>query len=160
VICKGTGVVFDLVDGARVIPPARYGMLHDPSGKEWPARSVLVGPFAKGPLADEDEIPRDARDYLGRKHRVHRGVAIFPPRSLATWTHLGDVASAKKAGGRIRYVRGGTKAPGGFHHPFNAPSLATLMKGHGRSVLYRCGQWLRLELPRGAMLDARGFVWP
>ena len=150
---KGTSVAFELVDGREIDAPGK-GMLHDATGREWPARSVLVGPFKRG-RATKD-VSEDARDYLGRTYTIKQGNAKteIVPRGLWSWERVGEVA-------RIYYTRGGTKYPGRFQHPFNKrSSLAVLVKGKGKVTLYQWRGWYRLELPKGAILDSRGFVWP
>ena len=153
-VLKGTDVAFELEDGREIEASKRYGMLHDETGREWPARSVLVGPFRKG--GEAEDPPRRARDYLGRTYTIKQGEAKteIVPRALWNWDELGQVA-------RIYYLRGGTKAPGRWQHPFNKRSaFAVLVKGPGKVTLYKWGAWYRLQLPRGAMLDSRGIVWP
>lgn len=128
-------------------------MLHDPSGRAWPARSVLVGPF-RGNLrrAAPDEVSPAARHYLGGSHDPKIGSVDTPPKDLGQWTYVGDVE-------RIRYTRTGRKSPGRYQHPFNE-GLMAMIHGRRKVRLYRRGRYYRLELPRGAMLDARGYVWP
>lgn len=151
-ICKGKKVIFELASGEDIKPPAAYGLLHDPHGREWSSRSLLVGPFTQGGTADADDVPDDAREYLGKSHRIKRGSTTLPPRR-GPWEKLGEVAV-------LYYWRGGTRAPGGMRHPFGKVSIATLVKGKGRAHLSRCGRWYRLNLPPGALIDSRGLVWP
>ena len=153
-VLKGTDVAFELEDGREIEASKRYGMLHDETGREWPARSVLVGPFRKG--GEAGDPPKRARDYLGRTYTIKQGEAKteIVPRALWNWDELGQVA-------RIYYLRGGTKAPGRWQHPFNKRSaFAVLVKGPGKVTLYKWGAWYRLQLPRNAILDSRGFVFP
>jgi hypothetical protein len=152
VIRKGSRVLFEMTDGSDVIPKASHAMLHDPSGKYWPARSVLVGPIDKGGATDE--APKAATQYLGRSYRIHEGSCALPPRALGEWEPLGDVEC-------IYYHRHGNKARGRFRHEFNRKtSLHVLFKGKRRVRLYGWGDWCRLELPRDAVVDDRGLVFP
>lgn len=153
---RGTAVRFELADGSEIAAPAKDGLFYDDSGRDWPARSLLVGPFKRGGPADQDEVPKRTREYLGRTYTIRQGEAKteIVPRALWHWEKLGEVA-------RIYYRRGGTKAPGSYQHPFNKRyAMAVLMKGKGKVTLYRWGKWRRLEMPRGAILDNRGIVWP
>lgn len=152
-IDKGGSVALDLKDGRTIRPPGE--MLHDPSGKAWPRSSVLIGP-SRGQLraATRDEFDDDAQSYLGRDHLARASTLETPPKPLgAGWTYVGDVEE-------IRYTRRGRKQPGAYYHPFNKMGLTRLIHGKGRVRLYRRGRYHRLELPRNATLDARGFVHP
>lgn len=152
-IVKGRSTRFEMVDGPDVT--CSGGMIHDPSGRAWPKNSVLCGPFRpRVRAATPKEYRGWARDYLGTSHRPMVGIVDVPPRTLSEWTYLGEVE-------RIYYTRIGAKRPGRYVHTFNKPSaFATLVRGNGRVRLYRRGRFVRLELPRGAQLDARGYVWP
>lgn len=151
-IVKGRSVSFDLVDGYKIDAPAAWGMIHDPTGRYWKRTSVLVMPFDK--LGAEVEGDKHSRDYLGRTHRTRAGDVRLPPRPLGEWKLEGAVS-------KIWYTRHGAKHGGKrFQHSFNAPSLARLFKGRGKVRLYSRTGAFRLELSRGAMLDARGYVWP
>ena len=156
-ICKGTHAIFEFEGGGAITPPASYGLLHDPTGKTRSSRHVFCGPFEHaGERVDQDEVPKDARAYLGRKHVVKGGSADLPPRS-AKWDVVGDLKT-------IYYKRGGTKAPGKYRHEFNKPRgtfiIVHAIKGHGTVSLWKHGNWYAVVFPRGAMIDDRGFVWP
>jgi hypothetical protein len=153
-IVKGRACRFEMKDGPDV--SCAGAMIHDPSGRHWPKNSVLCGPFrARVRRASDDEYRGAARDYLGTTHQASVGVVQMPPRSLGEWTYVGEVD-------RIFYTRTGRKRPGRYQHPFFKPTaLATLVRGRrGKVRLYRRGQFCRLELPRGAQLDNRGYVYP
>jgi hypothetical protein len=79
---------------------------------------------------------------------------------LSSWKKIGEIGTLGDRQGTIWYTRGGTKAPGRFKHRFNKASLIRLIKGKGRVVLYEYVSWLRIELPRGAIVDDRGIVSP
>jgi hypothetical protein len=155
-ICKGTEVLIELVDGSDVLGEA---LLHDPTGKWWPSRSCLIGSFDKLPtVAKPKEAPKEAAQYLGRSYVIRAGSVTLPPRAIGLWDKIGQVEA-------IYYRRQGIKARGRFRHRFNrrgllARLLSALIKGEGKLTLYQYGRWYRLELPRTAILDDRGFVWP
>jgi hypothetical protein len=153
-LVKGTHVAFDMADGGETVLRASAGMMHDPSGHSWPRCSLLVGPYR---IIDADE-PDDeqARSYFGRQHRLREAVVDRPPpRDRTGWRRLGPVE-------QIYYTRPGSRYRGRFRHPFNAPGIMTrIFKGNGiRPVLYAHHSFLRLEMSRGCLLDARGIVWP
>jgi hypothetical protein len=149
-----------MCDGRRIKPGGT--MMHDPSGKAWPAKSLLIGPFRAGTHGRvPDEHYEGAPEYyLGRGYRARYGTVRLPPRALRRWQFVGYVSRGGPEDGEIRYHRRGSRAPGGFYHPWNRRSLMTLIHGHGRVRLYRLGSFYRLEMPRGAVVDDRGFVWP
>jgi len=143
-IAKGRNVFVDLSDGREVTLPGT--MLHDPEGKAWPRNSVLFGPIARGHRgAPPDD---DAQAYFGSGYRAKVGSAKVPPRGLQGWQRVGTVTD-------IYYTRGGRSHPGRYHHGFGQG-----MFNHGRVTLYRRGRWWRIQLPRGSVLNARGFVKP
>jgi hypothetical protein len=151
-INKGRSCRFIMVEGPDV--SCGGGMMHDPSGRWWPKNSVLCGPFRKLRAAQPDEGSSQAKHYLGDSHRAVVGVIDTPPKPLSGWTYLGEVDE-------IRYTRTGRKRPGRYFHPFSKPgALATIIKGKGKARLYRYGRFCRLDLPHGAILDTRGYVWP
>lgn len=150
-VSKGHSCIFEMVDGRDI--STKGGMLHDPSGKTWPSRSVLIGPFRGGlRKADPDEVDAAAKHYLGSSHPAKIGMVDTPPKDLTSWTYVGDVEN-------ILYTRTGRRRPGRYEHPFNK-SWVTLFTGKKRVKLYRRGRYYRLQLPRGAILDSRGFVVP
>ena len=151
-IAKGRACRFDMKDGSSI--SARGGMLHDPSGRYWPRNSILIGPFRpRRRKVTDEEYRGSAVDYLGRRHKAYVGSIDTPPKSLAGWTYEGEVET-------LWYTRGGTKARGRFYHDVNGHALSTAIKGRGKIRLYRRGRFYRLQLPRGAILDSRGYVWP
>jgi hypothetical protein len=151
-IVKGKAVSFDMTDGSGIDAPARSAMLHDPRGKFWKKNSILVAPFKKlGQTSDGDS---DSKDYLGRTHLTRVGDVPLPPKELSAWTYEGEVSE-------VWYTRHGAKYGGKrFRHAFNKSLLGRLVKGRGKARLYSRGSLYRLELPRGAIVDGRGFVFP
>lgn len=150
---KGTHVRIVLDSGAALLVPARYGLLHDPTGREWPFCSVLVGPYREGrrrPIEPSSKV----RQYFGRKASLYEGEVTMPPRAMKEWRQIGTAIR-----GRIYYLRGGTKYPGRFRHRFNKGWTAMLLGKKG-VVIYRAGRFLRIELPDGCTIDDRGFVIP
>ena len=84
IICKGFSVSFKLANGKTVKAPGGYGLLHDPSGRDWAKCSGLVCSFSKGGDEIDDAA---ARDYFG--HTPREGTMRLPPRSLSAWRKLG-----------------------------------------------------------------------
>lgn len=152
IIVKGRTVSFDMVDGSEVDAPSSAAMMHDATGRYWKRTSVLVGRFAKS--SETTDGDKYSRDYLGHSHLTHVGDVALPPRDLSSWQYEGEVE-------RIWYTRTGKKNGGRrFQHQFNKAGLQRLVRGRGKARLYKCGAWYRLELPQGAQLDSRGYVWP
>jgi hypothetical protein len=141
-ICKGFSVSFVLASGKKVKAPGGYGLLHDPSGRDWAKCSGLVAPFQKGGGEIDD---REAKDYFG--HAPREGALSLPPRALSSWKKLGVVSE-------ILYTR---RRPGRlpadhqdqYFHPFK-----------GTATLYRRGRMLRLELGADCSWSWRGIVRP
>jgi hypothetical protein len=149
-IAKGRACLFEMVDGSDV--KCAGGMLHDPSGRWWPARSVLIGPFrARLRKATDDEFRGEAKQYFGGDYNAQMGTVNTPPKALSGWRYVGEVE-------RIYYTRSGRRG-GRYQHPFNE-GLQSLLYGKKSVRLYRRGKFCRLELPRGARLDDRGFIRP
>lgn len=153
-IVKAHRVAFDLMSGRKVTAAPTYGMLHDPSGEDWPKDSVLVMRYTRSGRAIKSDGAMAS--YLGGDYQARSGEADLPSRSLEGWKKLGDVKT-------IYYVRTGKRAPGGFYHHFGKGAALEhkIFRGEGdKPVLYRKGKTLRLELPAGSTLNWRGFVWP
>ena len=160
-IAKATAVRLHMADG-RLIKP-RGTMMHDESGRAWPRNSLIIGPFkpnTHGPVPD-NRFEGAPRYYLGRGYKARYGTVNLPPRSLRAWKFVGYASRGEPEDGEIQYVRRGIRAPGGFYHPWNKPMLFGLIQGgKGRVRLYRYGAFYRLEMPRGATVNDRGFVRP
>jgi hypothetical protein len=152
-VTKGTRVGFDMEDGQEINAPPGYGMLHDPTGKSWARCSLLIAPFRRGGLAQEDEVPSYARAYLGRRYRPRIGDVVLPEKSLVGWDRLGRVS-------RIWYTRGGSKAPFRFQHPIGKKTIFSIFRGKDQATLYKKGRYYRVQLGRACVLDDRGIVHP
>lgn len=155
---KGRRVLFVLTDGTEIEPPASYAMLHDPSGRWYSKRAVIVGPFtARGPAVNDP--PADAVAYLGPSVRC--GNVDLPPRALGDWKRIGVLRSEDEPG--IFYERTGKLCRGNCskRHVFNKSALDRVLLGRGRATLYSWGRWHRVELTgRTVILDDRVFGWP
>jgi hypothetical protein len=152
-LCRGTRVILELTEGRDIKPPAGYGLLHDTEGKEWPKNVVLLGPFRRG--GKTEEVPSRVRYYLGRTHIIHQGHAATEslPRELSAWKEVGKLRV-------LYYCRGGTKGPGCAHHKLNKSIIDRLLHGRGTVTVYKHGRWYRLQFPRNARMDDRGFLYP
>lgn len=157
-IAKGNEVSFKLVGGSEIFAPATYSMLHDPTGEDWPADSVLVAPL-KSKGRNELDYP-EAEDYFGAPPL--EGKFELPSKNLKAWKSLGEVS-------RIDYSRKRplglfTAFKGDYRHEFDGTEGAFGFLFHvfeaAKPVLFKCGRMLRLELPFGASLNERGFIWP
>ena len=146
---KAHGVSFVMKDGKTVRAPHGHGLLHDEDAQVWPRCSVLVGPCAIG-QRDASLTPK-ARAYFGPGYRARSGQVVLPPRHLSTWKRIGEVE-------RIFYVRDGNIMGGQrFRHRYADRRFFIFPI---RTVLYRHGRFLRLELPGGCIVNRRGFVSP
>lgn len=156
-LCRGTRVSLKLEDGSSL--SFEGAAMHDATGRAWPKCSVLIGPFPRegARQATEEEMKGAPRQYLGRTYRGKVSQPFdLPPRGLAAWTKVAVVTHAT-----IFYTRGGTKYPGRYRHTMNKGRwIIDLVKGEGRATLWRHGRYHRIDLPKGCMLDDRGFVWP
>lgn len=161
-ICMGRHVIMELEDCDDVELPARWGMLHDPSGTFWPKCSLLFCKFSQGSESDSSD---EGVGYFGKHADVCRGQTKMPLPDLHDgWREVGIVK-------QIFYERAGTKAPGRFKHKFNDPRgwmwLVALFKrrvAETPPVLFEYNQngmrALRLELPDGCAVDDRGIALP
>jgi hypothetical protein len=153
---KGHGVSFVLLDGKRIDVQKSKGMLHDPTGQDWPKKSVLFASYRRGtePPSKED-FEGAPKNYLGRNYNPRQGSMTLPARDLDAWKEVGAVKT-------IFYVRTGSRAPGLYRHTFGkGDPLHRLVKGDGpMPILYRRSNDFRLELTKKATLDDRGYVWP
>ena len=155
-IAKGYEVHF-YVGERRISAPASYGMLHDPSGEDWNSSSVLIAPFSKGRQEIEDG---DASSYFGSDPMG--GEIDLPPRDISRWTFLGPVKKIEYS--RMRPHGMPAKYEGDYFHFFDGSegmlSLLSLFFKAPSPELFRRGKILRMELPWGADLNERGYIWP
>lgn len=136
IVVKGDRVAFGIEGGGRKKIPARYGIIHDPEGKDLPRCEVFFGPYRV--VAGRPEISRAAHKYF-RDGYVPKCVTVDVP--TGPWEPAAQVT-------HIYYFRRGM-IRGGFNHPFR------------RGVeLSKCGSWYRLALKNGCIVDDRGFVFP
>jgi hypothetical protein len=143
-IAKGYAVTAILKTGKHVKAPAGYAMLHDPSGKYWPACSGLVAPIAR--KSGEAVSCGPAQDYFG--HEPLGGEVDVPPRALSQWKSLGEIDE-------LLYTR---RRPRGLPASNAGPYFHPIEKGTAR--LYRLGRMLRIELGSGCVWNWRGIVKP
>jgi hypothetical protein len=153
-IRKGSQVRFELDDGRELAAPRGSSMLHDPAGTKWGKCSLLFVSFRKNVRKPtEKELAGAPKDYLGREHSARVGTVELPPRALASWEKVGHVKE-------IMYVRHGTKARGGFYHPFGVRTALMLFRKGRHPILYKRGSAMRLELGGDCIADDRGIVYP
>lgn len=160
-ICMGRNVILELDDCDDIQLPARWGMLHDPSGDFWPSCSLLFCKFTQG---DESDSSDEAVGYFGKRADIRRGRAKMPLPSLHDGWHEVGVVS------QVFYERAGVNA-GRYKHKFNDPRgwmwLVALFKRRVAKtppILFEYDdgklQALRLELPDGCVVDDRGIALP
>jgi len=147
------------MDSGKMIQP-RGAMIHDPSGRDWPKCSLLIVPVGRSRVrkATDEEYEGAPKHYLGRDHNPKVVQVTFPSSSTAEWKRIGELR-------RIDYVRGGTKAPGGYKHHINKPRgvyrVTHLLRGGDQPVVVsKLGSAYRLDLPNGCIIDDRGIVYP
>jgi hypothetical protein len=138
-----------LAGGREVRAPKSAGLMRDGAGKDWPRCSILIGPYRKG--RREASLDRAARSFYGPGYVARQGAVSLPPRELSEWSEMGTVR-------RIFYVRVGAIRGGErFKHHLRTTRFFVFPV---RTVLYRHGRFLRIELPSGCIVNRRGFVWP
>jgi hypothetical protein len=132
-------VAFDMADGKHLKLPASYGTFHDQDGTVLPKCDVFFGKFRK--TKKRVEMGRADRRYFGADHRAV--LAELPKIPKDGWKQIGEVVM-------IYYVRRGSRAPGGFHHPFKSR----------HPMLSKNGRFYKLSLGSGCLIDDRGYVFP
>jgi hypothetical protein len=138
ILIKGDAVAFETDEGKIVRLPRRYGIIHDPSGKQLPRCETYFGPYRT--VGGHIEMTREAKHYFGRSYRPRK---VVVDRPKGPWNPVANVV-------KIFYVRKGAIAPGGFHHSFRGAPLE----------LAKSGKFYRLSLGNGCIVDDRGFVFP
>ena len=158
-VCKAYEVGFELISRrGKLWCPKTAAMLHDEDGTSWPKCSVLIARFTHSlRRATDEEVKGAPKNWLGRKYDADIGSVDLPPRSLSSWTRVGDIR-------RMYYERIGTKAPGRYQHGVNKPRglfhVVWLFKGDGEATLYKRGRVWRVEMSKNCIFDDRGIVYP
>lgn len=140
---KGYEVSFRLESKREIHAPKRYGMLHDPSGRDWNKNSILVAPFRRMGEEIQSDPAEEYFGYVPKAGRIH-----LPPRTLGAWNYAGEVAE-------IDYWRPG-EHEAEYFHPFENGGW----RFESKPRLYRRSRIFRLELGPGAKLNWRGFIYP
>jgi len=141
-IAKGYSVRFILDSGHKFSAPRGAALLHDPSGKDWPACSGLVLVIQR---TGEEISDSKADDYFGSQPM--KGRVALPPKSLSDWKRLGMIDELEYSRRRPRGLPADNK--GDYFHPFK-----------GEAVLYRRGRAYRMELAKSCVWNWRGIVRP
>jgi len=158
-VAKCYQITLVLEGGKRVHP--KGAALHDGTGHIWPKNSVLIAPFkAEGRALPSPD--KEAQRWSKTPENVRAGSVDLPPKPLGSWTLRGCVE-------RIDYTRYGEHADK-YTHKFDGhgekngdgPFAAALLfeEGTPHPILYSLRSIYRLELPKGAVFNWRGFVWP
>ena len=127
----GSRAIFELEDGRDVRAPGGTAILHDASGRSWPASEALIAPFTKTGRTLDDP-PKDA---IAQLEKPREGKILLPSRE--GWSRVGRVVL-------VRYHYHGVHfAPEGHEHEFTR-----------KPMLFRKGQLLKLGPVR---LDEHGF---
>jgi hypothetical protein len=135
-------LMFELENGKVVKLPPSYGTIHDEEGVYLPRCEVFFGAYKK--TSQPAKMSRSHRRYFGADHKAK--LARLPKIPIDGWKEVGKVS-------KILYVRKGTRAPGGFHHPFT-------FNGSHRPILYKQGRLYKLSLGEGCLVDDRGYRFP
>lgn len=136
-IAKGAHVILKMEDG-RVIKPAGM-LLHDESGRDFPAKRCLIATFQK------TQSPIRKNKWFGPDYDPRAGTLDIPGspaqlKNLSNWEDLGDIK-------RIEYTRVGKHAAA-YHHSFEEPY----------PTLYRRGRVYCLRMRGALKCNWRGFV--
>jgi hypothetical protein len=156
-ICKGLDVGFRMSNGRTINAPKSYGMLHDPTGRDWSECSLLVAGFGPNErLATKKELSGEAKNYFGADYEAVISTITLPPKSMDAWTLVGKVK-------RLWYFREG-KFEGAYKHDFNKPRglyrVVFLVKGKRDVFLFKHERSYRLELGSGCLLSDLGVIVP
>jgi hypothetical protein len=134
-LIKGREISFDLTDGETLELPIDHGMIHSPDTAK--RCFVYFGPFKKTKTS-VSELPRMASLYFGNAYAGHVAYIDIPG---GLWRSMGRVDT-------IFYDRPGEHRDY-YRHKFSEPI-----------PLSRNGRFHRLSLPRGCVVNDRGFVSP
>src|SRR5260370_17393720 len=88
-IAKGYSVRFILDSGHKFSAPRGAALLHDPSGKDWPACSGLVLVIQR---TGEEISDSKADDYFGSQPM--KGRVALPPKPLSPCKRLAMIAQS------------------------------------------------------------------
>jgi hypothetical protein len=119
--------------------PPHYATLHDQEGEILPKCEVFFTPWKD--TGRPIETTSSHRRYFGSSHQSK--LAYLPRIYVDGWKPVGEVT-------QIFYVRRGTRAPDGFHHPFTQHP----------PTLYKNGRLFKMALIDGCLVDDRGYRWP
>src|SRR5260370_21832221 len=115
-IAKGYSVRFILDSGHKFSAPRGAALLHDPSGKDWPACAGLVLVIQR---AGEEISDSKADDYFGSQPM--KGRVALPPKSLSDWKRLGMIDEIEYSRRRPRGLPADNK--GDYFHPFKGDAV-------------------------------------
>jgi hypothetical protein len=134
-LIKGREISFEMDDGQKIALPKRYGMIHNP--KQSTKCVVYFGPYER---AGESvtQMPRIASLYFGSDYDARGGYIDLPE---GKWDRVGNVNV-------IFYDRPGEHSDY-YRHEFKEPV-----------PLSRNGEYWRITLPKGSVVNDRGFVSP
>ena len=139
ILIKGRAVAFEMADGREIVCPRSYGMIHDPEGRDLPRCAVFVGPYTR--TKKRVDLTDSAADYFGSGYDACQAEIDVPS---GPWKSQGEIA-------QIYYVRTGISHAGSYHHRFAESATVRLS---------RCRSFYRVDLPRGCVVNWRGFVDP
>jgi len=134
-LVKGRKISFEMQDGQTLELPKRYGMMHNPNRTT--KCQVYFGPYDRT-QESVAKLPKTASLYFGSDYDGRIGYIDIPS---GRWSSVGDVT-------RIYYERPGQHADY-YQHPFKQPV-----------PLSQNGDFYRLALPNGCVVNDRGFVVP
>lgn len=129
-------------DGARVVLPPKFGIIHDPEGVDLPKCNVYLGPYEIS--RKQATLTKAAAAYFGHSYRG-RVARVDVPKG--PWNVVGSARV-------IFYERPG-RYQGRYFHPFY--KKAAFPKP---LLLRKCGAFFKLDLPDGCVVNDRGFVFP
>lgn len=140
-ISFGKGLL--IASGVTAIGAAVGGLVGKSASAAW--FGAILGSVAGGAYALNATNSNALTRYLGSNYPIHKGEAPVEnlPRELSAWTKFPAPVS------QIFYERTGYRARDYFEHSFKGPAW-----------LYERGRYLRLQLPKGCVLNERGYVVP
>jgi hypothetical protein len=143
VMVRGDCSHLDLEDGRTLHLPDGWGLLHDTIGRCTHRCDIFIVPYRCGRRRVDrgsDGVVKTATEYFGRAEELYEGTVEMPP---GPWEPVGRVVT-------IYYDREGDQG-GYYYHPFAEP-VPLFEQRHGRAY--------KLALPRGCIVNRRGFVKP